>query len=144
MYGYLNRILRVDLTSGRIWDEPLNEEYAREYVGGSGLGARYLADLAGPDTDPLGPDNPLIFMTGPFVGTQVPAAGRYEVVARSPQTGFTGESNSGGFFGPAMRQAGYDGIIITGRASHPVYLSLIEGQPPALHPANHLWGLDSY
>ena len=144
MYGYMNRILRVDLTSGQIWDEPLNEDYARQFVGGSGLGARYLADMAGPETDPLGPENPLIFMTGPFVGTQVPAAGRYEVVGRSPQTGFTGEANSGGYFGPAMRQAGYDGIIITGQAEQPVYLSIIEGQPPALHPAGHLWGLDSY
>jgi aldehyde:ferredoxin oxidoreductase len=144
MYGYMNRILRVDLSTGQIWDAPLNEDYARQFVGGSGLAARYLADLAGPDTDPLGPENPLIFMTGPFVGTQVPAAGRYEVVARSPQTGLLGESNSGGYFGPAMRQAGYDGIIITGRATRPVYLTIIEGQAPALRPAEHLWGLDSY
>jgi len=164
MHGYMGKILRVDLSNGRIWDEPLNEAYARAFVGGSGLAARYLADpalypsmypslnsggasgqvLAGGDTDPLGPENPLIFMTGPFVGTQTPAAGRYAVVARSPQTGFTGEANGGGFFGPALRQAGYDGIIITGRAETPVYLSIIEGTPPALHPADQLWGLDSY
>ena len=61
--GYLGRILRVDLTAGRVWDEPLNAEYARQFVGGSGLGARYLADYVDADTDPLGPDNPLIFMT---------------------------------------------------------------------------------
>jgi aldehyde:ferredoxin oxidoreductase len=144
MNGYMGRILRVDLTDGRIWDEPLNEEYARQFVGGSGLGARYLADLAGVDTDPLGPANPLIFMTGPFVGTPIPAAGRYSVVARSPQTGLTGEANGGGFFGPALRQAGYDGLIITGQAAAPVYLALIEGQPPALRPASHLWGLEAY
>jgi aldehyde:ferredoxin oxidoreductase len=152
MYGYLNRILRVNLTTGTIWDEPLNEGYVRQFVGGSGLAARYLADpslysgqaLAGPETDPLGPENPLIFMTGPFVGTPIPAAGRYAVVARSPQTGFTGEANGGGFFGPALRQAGYDGIILTGRAATPVYLSIVEGRPPALHPADGLWGLDSY
>jgi len=160
MYGYLGKILRVDLTSGAIWDEPLNEAYARQFVGGSGLAARYLADPslyppadpnAGPDhappgpwIDPLGPENPLIFMTGPFVGTPIPAAGRYAVVARSPQTGLTGEANGGGFFGPALRQAGYDGIIITGRAAAPVYLSIIEGQPPALRPADDLWGLDAY
>jgi aldehyde:ferredoxin oxidoreductase len=144
MNGYINRILYVDLDGGRIWDEPLNVEYARQFVGGSGLAARYLADMVGPDTEPLGPENPLIFMTGPFVGTQVPAAGRYEVVARSPLTGFTGESNSGGFFGPALRQAGYDGIVITGRASRPVYLALIDGEPPQIRPADHLWGLDTY
>ncbi len=144
MHGYLGKILRVDLTTGRLWDEPLNGDYAQQFVGGSGLGARYLADLAGADTDPLGPENPLIFMTGPFVGTQIPAAGRYSVVARSPQTGLTGEANGGGFFGPALRQAGYDGIIITGAAAEPAYLTIIEGQPPALRPAGHLWGLDSY
>ncbi len=144
MNGYLGKLLRVDLTSGLIWDEPLNEDYARQFVGGSGLAARYLADLAGPAVDPLGPENPLIFMTGPFVGTQIPAAGRYSVVARSPQTGLTGEANGGGFFGPAMRQAGYDGIIITGRADAPVYLSVVEGKPPELRSARKLWGLDSY
>ncbi len=144
MHGYLGKILRVNLTSGQLWDEPLNETYARQFVGGSGLGARYLADLTGPNTDPLGPDNPLIFMTGPFVGTQIPAAGRYSVVARSPQTGLTGEANSGGFFGPALRQAGYDGIIVTGTAREPVYLSIVEGQTPELRPAGQLWGLDSY
>ena len=94
--GYLGKILRVDLTAGRIWDEPLNIGYARQFVGGSGLGARYLADYVTADTDPLGPDNPLIFMTGPFVGTQVPATGRYSVVARSPATRLTGEANDGG------------------------------------------------
>jgi aldehyde:ferredoxin oxidoreductase len=144
MHGYLGKILRVDLTNNCLWDEPLNEAYARQFVGGSGLGARYLADLAGPDTDPLGPEHPLIFMTGPFVGTSIPAAGRYSIVARSPQTRFTGEANSGGFFGPALRQAGYDGVIVTGRAPEPVYLSIVEGQSPVLRPAALLWGLDSY
>jgi aldehyde:ferredoxin oxidoreductase len=144
MHGYLGKILRVDLTAGRLWDEPLNEAYARQFVGGSGLAARYLADLTTTVTDPLGPDNPLIFMTGPFVGTPIPAAGRYAVVARSPQTGLTGEANGGGFFGPALRAAGYDGVIITGAAAEPVYLNLIAAQPPALRPADHLWGLDSY
>ena len=95
--GYMGKLLRVDLTTGRLWDEPLHPEYARQFIGGSGLGARYLADLAGRDTDPLGPDNPLIFMTGPLVGTTTPAAGRFSVVARSPATGLTGEANSGGF-----------------------------------------------
>ncbi|MCX7671555.1 MAG: aldehyde ferredoxin oxidoreductase family protein, partial [Anaerolineae bacterium] len=153
MYGYQGKILRVHLTTGAIWEEPLNEVYARQFVGGSGLAARYLADptlypahgaMPGPQLDPLGPDNPLIFMTGPFVGTPIPAAGRYAVVARSPQTGLTGEANGGGFFGPALRQAGYDGIIITGRAAEPVYLNISAGEPPALRPAAHLWGLDAY
>lgn len=141
--GYMGQILRVDLTEGRIWSEPLDADYARRFIGGSGLGARYLWDFITPDTDPLGPENPLIFMTGPFVGTSTPAAGRFSVVTRSPQTGLTGEGNSGGYFGPALRQAGYDGIIITGQASSPVYLSILHGIAQ-LHDATHLWGLDSY
>lgn len=141
--GYHGRLLRVDLTAGRWWDEPLNPDYARHFLGGSGLGARYLADYVTADTDPLGPDNPLIFMTGPFVGTPIPAAGRYSVVARSPLTRLVGEANGGGHWGPALRQAGYDGIIVTGRAPSPVYLSVINGQV-GLHDAGHLWGLNHY
>jgi aldehyde:ferredoxin oxidoreductase len=141
--GYLGKLLRVDLTAGRWWDEPLNPNYARQFVGGSGLGARYLADYVTADTDPLGLDNPLIFMTGPFVGTQTPAAGRYSVVARSPATRLTGEANGGGHWGPALRHAGYDGIIITGQSPTPVYLSILHGQVE-LHAAAHLWGLNHY
>lgn len=141
--GYLGKLLRVDLAAGRWWDEPLNPEYVRNFLGGSGLGARYLADYVTADTDPLGPDNPLIFMTGPFVGTQIPAAGRYSVVARSPATRLVGEANGGGHWGPALRQAGYDGIIVSGQATQPVYLSVINGEV-GLHDAGHLWGRNHY
>ncbi len=143
MHGYLGKLLRVDLTTGRLWDEPLNEAYARAFVGGSGLAARYLADLAGPATDPLGPENPLIFMTGPLVGTSMPSAGRCSVGALSPLTGLWGEANTGGFLGPELRFAGYDGIIITGQAPQPVWLSIVEGRAE-LHDAAELWGLDTY
>ena len=141
--GYLGNLLRVDLTSGQCWDEPLNPDYARDFLGGSGLGARYLADYVTADTDPLGPDNPLIFMTGPFVGTQTPATGRYSVIARSPATRLTGEANSGGHWGPALRHAGYDGVIITGQSPQPVYLSIVHGRA-ALRDASHLWGMTHY
>ena len=143
MNGYMGRLLRVDLTRGSVEDEPLHEEYARQYLGGSGLAARYLFDLLDGDTDPLGPENPLLFLTGPLVGTSAPACGRYEVCARSPLTGLWGESNAGGFFGPELRFAGYDGILITGRSERPVTLSIVEGQA-ALRPAAHLWGQDTY
>lgn len=142
--GYMGKILRLDLSEGRLWDEALNADYARLFVGGSGLGARYLADYAHTDTDPLGPHNPLIFMTGPLVGSSTPAAGRFAVVARSPQTGLTGEGNSGGFWGPELRRAGYDGIIITGQAADPVWLEIRQGHPPRLHDAGDLWGMDMY
>lgn len=143
MYGYLGRILHVDLNDDLLWDEPLNESYARAYVGGSGLAARYIFDRIDGNTDPLGPENPLVIMTGPLVGTAMPSAGRYSVCALSPLTGIWGESNSGGFFGPELRFAGYDGILITGQAENPLWLSIIDGQVE-LHPANDLWGCDSY
>ena len=143
MYGYLGKILRIDLSSGRLWDEPLNETYARDYIGGSGLAARYLYDMIDADTDPLGPDAPLFFLTGPLVGTSMSSAGRYSVCARSPLTGIWGEANSGGFFGPELRYAGYDGILITGKADRPVWLSIIDGKAE-LHEASGLWGCDIY
>jgi aldehyde:ferredoxin oxidoreductase len=141
--GYLGKLLRVDLSDGRLWDEALNEDYAHTYVGGSGLAARYLYDLIDDRTDPLGPENPLFFLTGPLVGTSMTSAGRYSACARSPLTGIWGEANSGGFFGPELRYAGYDGVLITGKAEQPVWLSIIEGQA-ALHRAGDLWGNDIY
>ena len=143
MDGYMGKILRVDLGTGKLWDEPLNEEYARDFVGGSGLAARYVYDMVDGDTDPLGPDNPLLFMTGPLVGTAMPSAGRCSVCALSPLTRIWGESNTGGFFGPELRFAGYDGIIITGRAERPVWLAIVEGRAE-LHDAVGMWGSDSY
>ncbi len=143
MNGYMGKILRVDLGAEELRDEPLNEAYARAFVGGSGLAARIIYDMTGSDTDPLGPENPLIFMTGPLVGTAMPSAGRCSVSALSPLTRIWGEANTGGFFGPELRFAGYDGVIITGRAGKPVWLSIVEGRPE-LHDAAGLWGKDSY
>jgi len=139
----MGRLLRVDLTRGELWDEALNEEYARSYVGGSGLAARYLYDVLDAHTDPLGPDNPLLFLTGPLVGTSMTSAGRYSACARSPLTGIWGEANSGGFFGPELRYAGYDGVWFTGASDHPVLLSVVEGKAE-LHDASDLWGSDIY
>ena len=143
MSGYMGKTLRVDLGAGELWDEPLNEGYARAFVGGSGLAARIIYDMVDGDTDPLGPDNPLVFMTGPLVGTAMPSAGRCSVSALSPLTHIWGEANTGGFWGPELRFAGYDGIVITGRAEKPVWLSIVEGQAE-LHDAADLWGADSY
>lgn len=143
MHGYMGKVLRVDLDDGRLWDEPLDEVYARAYLGGSGLAARYLDDLVDEETDPLGPDNPLIWMTGPLVGTAMPSAGRYSVCALSPLTRIFGEANGGGFFGPELRFAGYDGVIVTGQAERPVWLAIVDGRA-TLRDAADLWGLDSY
>ena len=143
MNGYMGKILRVDLTTGELRDEPLNEDYARAFVGGSGLAARIACDMVSSSTDPLGPENPLIFTTGPLVGTIMPSAGRCSVCAVSPQTRIWGEANTGGYFGPELRFAGYDGIIITGQAAKPVWLSIVEGRAE-LHDAAGMWGSDSY
>ncbi len=143
MNGYMGKILSVDLSKGRLWDEPVNEEHARAFVGGSGLAARIIYDMVDRDTDPLGLQNPLVFMTGPLVGTAMPSAGRYSVCALSPLTRIWGEANSGGFFGPELRFAGYDGVVITGCSDKPVWLSIVEGNA-RLHEASDIWGSDSY
>ncbi len=144
MGGYMGKLLVVDLTSGDLKGEPLDPTLAHNFVGGAGYAARYLYNELGPDTDPLGPENTLMFMTGPLVGTRAPSCGRHEVCALSPLTGIWGESNSGGFWGAELRFSGYDGIVIRGRSEKPVWLSILEGQPPALHDAADLWGLDTY
>ena len=144
MSGYMGKLLVVDLTQGELKDEPLDPNIAHDYVGGAGYAARYLYDELGPDTEPLGPDNTLMFMTGPLVGTRAPSCGRHEVCAISPLTGIWGESNSGGFWGAELKFAGYDGIVIRGCSEKPVWLSIEEGKPPALRDASDLWGLDTY
>ena len=144
MSGYMGKLLIVDLTRGELRSEPLDSTWAHGFVGGAGYAARYLYDELGPDTDALGPDNTLMFMTGPLVGTRAPSCGRHEVCAISPLTGIWGESNSGGFWGAELKFSGYDGIVIRGRSESPVWLSIIEGQSPILHDAAGLWGLDTY
>ncbi len=144
MSGYLGKLLVVDLTKGEVKDEPLDPAIAHDFVGGAGYAARYLYDELGPETDPLGPENTLMFMTGPLVGTRAPSCGRHSVCALSPLTGIWGESNSGGFWGAELRFSGYDGIVVRGRSDKPVWLSVIEGQAPTLHDAGSLWGLDCY
>jgi aldehyde:ferredoxin oxidoreductase len=143
MNGYHGKLLWVDLASGQVRDEPLNIHYAKNFVGGSGLAARYLYDLIGADTDPLGPDNPLIVMPGPLTGTRAPSCGRHTLVSRSPLTGLLGESNVGGFVGAELRHAGYDGIILIGQSAAPVWLYVHDGRAD-LRDATDLWGLDTF
>jgi aldehyde:ferredoxin oxidoreductase len=143
MNAYMGRILYVDLTAGALRNESLDPDLARTFVGGSGLAARLIYDMVDRNTEPLGPENPLVFMTGPLVGTRMPSAGRCSVCALSPLTGIWGEANTGGFIGPELRFSGYDGIVITGQAESPVWLSIVEGEP-RLRSAADMWGLDSY
>jgi aldehyde:ferredoxin oxidoreductase len=136
----MGRILRVNLNEGKVIEEPIHEGWAVKYIGGSGLASRYLYDLLPVGTDPFGPENPLIFMTGPLTGTASPSASRYSVVAKSPQTGIWGHANSGGSFGPVLKWSGFDGIIFEGISPEPVLLKIVDGKAE-LRDATHLWGL---
>jgi aldehyde:ferredoxin oxidoreductase len=138
-HGFMGRILRVDLSRGQVQDEVLRWDWARKYVGGAGLASRYFYDETPAGADAYGPQNRLIFMTGPLTGTASPSASRYSVVARSPLTGMWGHANSGGSFGPALKRSGFDGIIFEGIAPEPVCLAIIDGTAE-LRPAGDLWG----
>lgn len=138
--AFVGQILRVNLSTGTISTEELNPKWARQTLGGAGLATRYLFDLTKPGIDPLGAENVLIFMTGALTGTPSASASRYSVVAKSPQTNLWGQSNSGGFFGPALKWSGFDGIIFEGISPEPVYLAVLDGKAQ-LHKADHLWGL---
>ena len=141
MFG---RILKVNLSTGAIEKGTIPAEYARDYIGGSGLGARLLWDAFDPAPDPLDPASPLVWMTGPLTGTGGPTTGRSNLCARSPHTGLWGEANIGGFMGPELRYAGYDILWITGRAAEPVYLWIFNDRVE-IRPAGDLWGkADTY
>jgi aldehyde:ferredoxin oxidoreductase len=140
MYGYMGQILRVDLTSGNITVEPLPEKEGRLFLGGSGLASWYLFKEVPAGIDPLGPENKLIYMTGPLTGTLSPSSGRFSAVAKSPLTGLWGSANSGGRFGLDLKKSGFDGIIIEGSSPQPVALIVKDGRGE-LVKADHLWGV---
>ncbi|TXT54393.1 MAG: hypothetical protein BAJATHORv1_70093 [Candidatus Thorarchaeota archaeon] len=142
MFGYRGKILTVDLTSEEISTTPLDEKQAREFIGGAGLACRILYDLIDENTDPLGPDNPLLFLTGPFCGTKVPTGSKASLCSRSPQTGLWLHSTFGGHLGADIKFAGYDGILIQGASKSPKYL-LVEDDVVRIQDASHLWGTDT-
>jgi aldehyde:ferredoxin oxidoreductase len=139
MFGFMGKILRVDLSSSKISEESLKEDDCKMFLGGSGLATKYLFDEVPKGAEPLGPDNELIFMTGPLTGTESPSAGRYCVVSKSPLTGFWGEANSGGNWGVHLKSTGFDGIIFKGISPKPVYLVIDDGKAE-LRDAKHIWG----
>ncbi|MDD5093920.1 MAG: aldehyde ferredoxin oxidoreductase family protein [Dehalococcoidia bacterium] len=140
--AYAGQVLRVNLTKGDWKVEELDMDLVKKFIGGRGLGGKILFDEVDPNVDPLGPDNKLIFATGPLTGTGAPTGARYMVVAKSPLTGTIGYANSGGYFGPELKYAGYDVIIFEGKSEKPVYLS-IDDDEIELKPASHLWGKNS-
>ncbi len=143
MNGYTGKLLFVNLTTGDISTQELNRAYAAQYLGGSGLAARYMYDWIDKDTDPLGPENPLVFMNGPLDAAGAPVSGRFAVCARSPQTGLWGEAIAGNFFGPELKYAGYDGIVLRGKANAPCYLHITPDKIE-LRDAKHLLGKTTF
>jgi aldehyde:ferredoxin oxidoreductase len=143
MNGYWGKILVADLTKGVLSEEPLNEKYARDFLGSTGLAARYLFDMVSAKTDPLGPDNPLILMPGLFNGTSGPSVSRWGGATVSPYTGHYGDANAGAWFGAEFKNAGYDGIILKGKSPKPVYIFIRDGVAE-IKDAAHLWGKDTY
>lgn len=153
-YGWTGKVLDVDLTAGTVEVKALDEacpDY-KDYLGGRGLGVRILYDAVGPDTDPLGPENVLIFATGPLTGTNVPSSGRYCIITKSPLArpkegketrGLVIDTHSGGDWSEVLKCAGFDAIIFRGKADSPVYL-LIEDGKAEIKDAKHLWGKSCY
>lgn len=141
MFGWHNKLLRVDLSNKKIRIENINPEVSKAYIGGRGVAMRYLYDEVDPTTDPLGPGNKLIMATGPLTSTPAPTGNRYMVIAKSPLSGALTNSNAGGDFPTWMKRTGFDLFIFEGSADKPVYLWVNEDQVE-IRSAEHLWGKD--
>ena len=138
-YGHSSKILRVNLTNQTLSVEELSEDFYRLYPGGKALAGYYLLREMPAHTDPFDPQNVLVIANGLLTGSPVSTATRYVVSARSPLTNGYGESEAGGFWGPELKMAGFEAILVTGRADEPVYLWIQDGEVE-LRPAQHLWG----
>jgi len=140
LYGYAGRVLHIDLTTGKTNVEPLNEEYAKKYIGGIGLGMRLWLDYSKPGVEPFNPENPLILATGPISGTVWPTGGNgHAFVSKSPQSYGVGEAKAHGSFGTELKRAGYDAVIFKGKAEKTVYV-WIDDDAVQLLDASHLMG----
>lgn len=141
MNGWNGKGLEMDLSTGNTKEIVPDKALYKRYLGGRGLGVRYIYDNTGPETDPLGPENILVFATGPFTGTKVPTSGRFAAVSRSPLTGTIFDCNSGGRFGVQLKSGGWDFLIIRGKAAKPSLVA-IDGGRTSIEDASHLWGLN--
>ena len=139
MAGYCGKLLRINLSNREIGKEDLDLELAKKFVGGRGLATYFMAEEVGSSVEPLGPENKIIFAAGPLTASQAPAAGRYMVVTKSPLSGTIASSNSGGFWGPELKHAGYDLIIMEGKADKPCYIS-IKDDTVEIRDAQKYWG----
>jgi aldehyde:ferredoxin oxidoreductase len=143
MKGNFGKFLKVDLTRRQIEELPISEEDQKNYIGGSTLAARMVYPIVKPGFDPFSPENPIIFATGPFTGSNVPMVSRAAVCGISPATGLWGEATTGGKFPIRLKGTGYDGILITGCSDTPVYLWVNDGKAE-IRDASLLWGKDIY
>lgn len=139
-HGYNGKILRVDLSSGKIAVEEFPENFYRQYFGGEGFAGYFLLKELPKKVEPLSPENKLIFAAGPLTGVPVGGCGRHSVGAKSPLTGAYGEADSGGYWGAELKMAGFDAIIVEGKAEKPVYLFIRDGEAQ-IKDARHLWGM---
>jgi len=137
--GWQRKVLRINLTNGEVKEEPLNMDWAFQYIGERGLASKYLMENMDPKTDAMSPENVLIFATGPLTGTMASTSGRYAVITKGPLTNAIACSNSGGKFGAELKYAGYDLLILEGKAPEPVYLHILDDSAEIL-PAGELWG----
>ena len=137
--SWAGKILRVNLTDGTVKSEPLNMDWARQYLGSRGLASKYLVEEIDPTVDPLSPANKIIWATGPLTGTMASTGGRYTVVTKGPLTGAIACSNSGGYWGAELKMAGWDMIVFEGRSPEPVYL-YVQDDVAELRDASGLWG----
>ena len=137
--AWANKVLRVNLNEGTCSSEPLNMEWAKEYIGQRGLATRYMVEEVDPTCDPLGSDNKLIFATGPLTGTMASTGGRYSVITKGPLTGAIACSNSGGYLGAELKLAGWDMVIFEGKSAEPVYLYVVN-ESAELLSASEVWG----
>ncbi len=136
--GFQDRVARVDLSSGEVAYESVDDEDARKYIGARGLGVKYVFDQ-GPDVDPMSEENLLAFMNGPLTGTQVTMSGRIAICTKSPLTGTVTDSHHGGWSGARLKWAGFDGLLFEGKSEEPVY-AVVEDGEVELRDASHLWG----
>jgi len=141
MKGYFGKFLKIDLTTRETEEILISDEDRKKYIGGATLAAKIIYDYVKPDMDPLSPENPIVFATGPFTGSNVPMVSRAAICGVSPGTGLWGEATTGGKFPMRLKGTGYDGILITGKAENPVYIYVNEGITE-IRDASHLWGQD--
>jgi len=143
MKGVCGKLLDIDLTQGKTKDLPISDEMIEKYLGGRGLGARLLFDMLPPNTDPLSPDNILIFLTGPLTGTAAPGSSKFVVITKSPLTHGWCDSYSSGRLSVELKKAGYDGMVVRGKSNHPCYLK-IDDNGVEIREAGLIWGRDSF